>query len=35
VIDHKKPSKFYIGGFSSIVEQFGLNCKKSQEHICG
>jgi pantothenate kinase len=28
VIEHKKLSNFYIGGFSSYVEQIGLNCKK-------
>jgi pantothenate kinase len=27
VVEHKKPSNFYIGEFSSSVEQFGLNCK--------
>jgi hypothetical protein len=32
VVEHKKPNNFYIGEFSSNVEQFGLNCKKSQEH---
>jgi hypothetical protein len=32
VIEHKKLSNFYIGGFSSSVEKFGLICKKSHEH---
>jgi hypothetical protein len=32
VVEHKEPNNFYIGEFSSNVEQFGLNCKKSQEH---
>jgi hypothetical protein len=27
VVEHQKPRKFYIGGFSSSMEQFGLNCK--------
>jgi hypothetical protein len=27
VVEHQKPSNFYIGGFSSSMEQFGLNCK--------
>jgi hypothetical protein len=27
VVEHQKPSNFYIGEFSSSVEQFGLNCK--------
>jgi hypothetical protein len=35
VVEHQKPNNVYIGGFSSSVEQFGLNCKKSQEHLCG
>ena len=29
VIKHHKPSNFYIGGFSSNVEEFGLNCKRT------
>jgi hypothetical protein len=33
VVEHRKPSNFYIGGFSSYVEQIGLKCKKSQEHL--
>jgi hypothetical protein len=33
VVEHQKPSNFYIGGFSSYVEQIGLKCKKSQEHL--
>jgi hypothetical protein len=35
VVEHQKPNNFYIGGFSSIVGQFGLNCKTSQAHLCG
>jgi hypothetical protein len=27
VVEHQKPNNFYIGEFSSSVEQFGLNCK--------
>jgi hypothetical protein len=33
VVEYQKLS--YIGRFSSNVEQFGLNCKKPQEHPCG
>jgi hypothetical protein len=29
VIKHHKPSNFYIGGFSSSVEEFGLICKST------
>jgi hypothetical protein len=35
VVEYQKLSNFYIGRFSSNVEQFGLNCKKPQEHPCG
>jgi hypothetical protein len=28
VVGYQKPNIFYIGGFSSNVEQVGLNCKK-------
>jgi hypothetical protein len=28
-----KPNNFYIGGFSSNVEQIGLNCEKSHKVI--
>jgi hypothetical protein len=35
VVKYKKLNNFYIGGFSSNVEQIGLNCKKPQEHLCG
>jgi hypothetical protein len=27
VVEHKKPNNFYIGAFSSSMEQFRLNCK--------
>jgi hypothetical protein len=29
VIKHHKPSKFHIERFSSNVEEFGLNCKRT------
>jgi hypothetical protein len=32
VIEHQKLSNFFIGGFSSSLEKFGLICKKSHEH---
>jgi hypothetical protein len=35
VVEYKTLSNFYIGRFSSDVEQFGLNYKKPQEHPCG
>jgi hypothetical protein len=28
VVEYKKLNNFYIGGFSSNVEQIGLNCEK-------
>jgi hypothetical protein len=30
VIEYQKLSNFYIGGLSSNMEKFGLNCKKTQ-----
>jgi hypothetical protein len=33
VVEHKKLNNFYIGRFSSVVEQIGVNCKKSQGTI--
>jgi hypothetical protein len=30
VVEYKKLNNFYIGRFSSDVEQIGVNCKKSQ-----
>jgi hypothetical protein len=35
VVEFQKPNNFDIGGFSSDVEKFGLNCKKAQEHPYG
>ena len=35
VVENQKANNFYIGGFSCSVEQFGLNCKKPQEHPYG
>jgi hypothetical protein len=32
VVEHKKLSNFYIGIFSSVVEQIGVICKKPQYH---
>jgi hypothetical protein len=30
VVEYKKLNNFYIGRFSSDVEQIGVNCKKYQ-----
>jgi hypothetical protein len=35
VVEYQKPNNFYIGGFSSNVEQIGVNCKKPQGHSYG
>jgi hypothetical protein len=35
VVEYQKLNNFYIGKFSSDVEQFGLNCKKSLRAPCG
>jgi hypothetical protein len=35
MVEYQKPNNFYIRGVSSNVEQFGLNCKKAQEHPYG
>ena len=32
VVEYHKPNNFYIGRFSSIVEQIGVICKSSQGH---
>jgi hypothetical protein len=32
VVEYQKLSNFYIGRFSTIVEQIGVNFKKSQGH---
>jgi hypothetical protein len=35
VVEYKKLNNFYIGGFSSNVEQIGLNCEKATRSSIG
>jgi hypothetical protein len=35
VVEYKKLNNFYIGGFSSSVEQIGLNCEKATRSSIG